>query len=389
VTDLAKLYVVTRDKQIRESHPRCLADDVGEKWLQSLLAMQPAILGQALMDLTGESVELVLLGTEVQVSDAGLVDLLFWDGERPVIVEAKLFGNPGARRQVLAQTLDYSTALMEFTSDDVEDLVSEAFTEEAARQFSDPELRQRLEDALSEGNLLLVIVGDRVNEKAVRLAKAMFADELGSRLELAFVELQLFQRPNGGEYDVVSRPVWSLLVEARKVLRFRVVDSAERELRTVRAFEDAPDEEPAGRVSLLVDELAEVREDEARTWVRALWQEGGRRFGWSEGKGARTRPVTRRFKFIPFRLKGEKSRLEIQRKGMQRAPLEVWDFFVNKLREVAGEELEPIGQRGSFIIRLPPRAGQALVGRICDAVVETENYWQELNTIPGGSPPGE
>jgi len=73
----------------------------------------------------GEEPQLYCIGREVSVGEAGTADLLFLDTEaRLSVVEVKLARNAQSRRDVLAQAFDYTSALADYTLDELDGLLA-------------------------------------------------------------------------------------------------------------------------------------------------------------------------------------------------------------------------------------------------------------------------
>ncbi|MEK9135815.1 MAG: hypothetical protein AAB393_01725, partial [Bacteroidota bacterium] len=104
---------------------------VTEEALEMVLASHPDLLRQQ-----GESA-LAFVDRQVELGEAGTLDLLFVNADGlPVAVEVKLQRNAQARREVVAQAIDYLSALTARTVDELDDLV-DGKLEDALRSFSD------------------------------------------------------------------------------------------------------------------------------------------------------------------------------------------------------------------------------------------------------------
>ena len=104
---------------------------VTEEALEMVLSSHPDLLRQQ-----GESA-LAFVDRQVELGEAGTLDLLFVNADGlPVAVEVKLQRNAQARREVVAQAIDYLSALTARTVDELDDLV-DGKLEDALRSFSD------------------------------------------------------------------------------------------------------------------------------------------------------------------------------------------------------------------------------------------------------------
>lgn len=160
---------------------------------------------------------------------------------RPVLIECKLWRNPQARREVIAQLLEYASLFRRLSFSDLTatlksrfgmtgqnplyDLVSrlpDAATEE---EFTD-----RVASSLARGDIELIIAGDGIREDTAAIAEHLL--DRGARLTL--LELQVWKDSNGQHLLVPHIPFRT------EILRQRVlVDGQDRPLVT----EDVSEEE--------------------------------------------------------------------------------------------------------------------------------------------------
>jgi len=171
-----------------------------EKFIQELAFNHPSCLPVSEIDRAYE--QLVPICMELN-TPAGPLDALYVTPTgRLVILEAKLWRNPEARRKVVAQILDYAK---EFSRWDYEDLQREtsrrlgrkgnALFELVAEQYPDTSEAQfvdEVQQSLEQGRFLLLILGDGIREGAAAIAD--FIGSVGS-LEFTFglVELALYK----------------------------------------------------------------------------------------------------------------------------------------------------------------------------------------------------
>lgn len=179
--------------------------DHDEEFIQNVVFAHPASLPIAEIDRAYE--DLVPVCKELP-TDTGYVDALYVTRTgRLVLLEAKLWRNPEARRKVVAQILDYAQALSTWAYEDLQrqvsralgrsgnilyELVSSAYPETDEAQFVD-----QVQQSLRRGRFLLLIVGDGIREGAGAIAN--FLETVGS-LEFTFglVEIALFRHPDVG-----------------------------------------------------------------------------------------------------------------------------------------------------------------------------------------------
>ena len=144
-------------------------------------------------------------------TQAGSADALYLTpAGRIVLAEFKLWRNPGARREVVGQILDYARVLASWSYDDLDrkvrnrtkrspfDLVSEAHGEVEEHIFIDNVARR-----LKRGEFLLLIIGDGIRED-VRDIVAYVQEHSGLRFNLALIEAAVFRR--GDSNDLIIQP---------------------------------------------------------------------------------------------------------------------------------------------------------------------------------------
>jgi hypothetical protein len=126
----------------------------------------------------------------------GKVDvLLISESGRIGVVETKLAYNPERRRNVLAQILDYSVHLTEMSPKLLPDLPKDENGDSIVEYY---EMTQHLAD----GDFLLIVAGDELDERAVRLSETLLGDHQINPWDLALIDLALYQaddsntRPN-------------------------------------------------------------------------------------------------------------------------------------------------------------------------------------------------
>ena len=144
---------------------------------------------------------------------AGSADALYLTPTGKIILaEFKLWKNPGARREVIGQILDYAGVLASWTYDDLErevrqrtdrspfDIVSEARSDIPEQVFVD-----RVARNLKRGEFLLLIIGDGIREGVAEITSYV-QEYSGLRFSLALIEAALFRRGDGGDGDVIIQP---------------------------------------------------------------------------------------------------------------------------------------------------------------------------------------
>lgn len=150
--------------------------DVKEKneaWLRDILFEYPEIIPTD--DINSAFGPLIPLCKELR-TDAGPIDAVFINSRgRLTFVECKLWKNPQARREVVAQTLDYVSALTGWEYADLQRQVAAALGRqgnipfELAQKQADGKLREQdfgdaVSRSLREGRFLVLIAGDGIRE---------------------------------------------------------------------------------------------------------------------------------------------------------------------------------------------------------------------------------
>jgi hypothetical protein len=199
-----------------QTYQECLLQEVIDRW--------PNIL--PIRDFYTNAEGLCSLGREVSVpvSDTteGVIDnLLVTDDGHLVIVETKLWRNPEAVRDVIAQTLQYSMGVSQLSLDEFERrlrhgdpkgqrLGADETVFQRVRNLaacgSLPALADDFEDAFDrlrrDGDFLLLIVADGIRSSVERLVEWMNKVCGSAPYKLGLVELGLYELPGAGRIIV-------------------------------------------------------------------------------------------------------------------------------------------------------------------------------------------
>ena len=207
---------------------------IREGFLQEILDGNPDILPVSFFD---ESFgPIVSLGREIM----GMDNLFISPNGRLTVVETKLWRNPQATRQVLAQILDYASRLATLDYEEFEQrcksarqcpvddahalysLVSHAFPLEVANEA---EFIDRLQKNLRNGRFLLLVVGDGIREGLETILDALHHQ---SRLHFTFglVELKIYNHPDAKQLLVLPQVVAHSTEIERAVVTVRGAGSA-------------------------------------------------------------------------------------------------------------------------------------------------------------------
>jgi len=229
-----------------------------EAFVEDLLFQNPSVL--PIRELDSVYSDPVPICTQLPTK-VGPLDVLYVTKEgRLVIVEAKLWRNPEARRKVVAQIIDYAAELGRWSFTDLDREVSRRLGGAGVSLFSlvkarHPEIQEAefvdsVSRSLREGRFLLLICGDGIREELTAIAE--FLDR-GTTLDMTFglVELAIYSTGDDRRL-VLPRVLAKTLTIRRQVFR---VEGAVVEVR---------DE---------VDEVAEPRPTAAQSTFVQFWTE--------------------------------------------------------------------------------------------------------------------
>jgi hypothetical protein len=180
-----------------------------EVWLQDLVYRHPRALPIA--EIHDSFSGAVPVCREMQ-TPAGPIDVVYVTPTgRPVIVEAKLWRNPEARRKVIAQVLDYAKELSRWSYDTFDAAVRQARRKEDGANpkglsevlgyepisSESQVLHERVSQSLSRGDLLLLIVGDGIRE-GVGGITVFLEGHASLHFTFGLVEMAIFRLADGG-----------------------------------------------------------------------------------------------------------------------------------------------------------------------------------------------
>jgi hypothetical protein len=199
-----------------------------ESWLQELIRVHPDILPAA--EIEPVFSPLAPIGREV-MTDSGPIDNLFVSHRGYlVLVETKLWRNPEARREVVAQAIDYGSSLAKWDYErlnssvraytrryeggeaDLSDWVEKCLGPvEGGRDFFEESVTKNLK----LGRFLTLVVGDRIRRQVIEMVG--YVNKFpGLAMDVALVELQCFR--------LGEKERWPLLAVPRVVARTEVVE---------------------------------------------------------------------------------------------------------------------------------------------------------------------
>ncbi len=240
-----------------------------ERWLQEILFDHPALMPMDLIDPGAGS--FIPVCRELALPTEGrpvFLDIFgFTAAGRPVLVECKLWRNPQARREVIAQILEYASLLQRWSYADLTARVAARLSRSGNVLFDIAKAaQQELDEArfvdnvsvcLSRGDFELVIAGDGIRSD-LHGVTGFLGMGAGLLSRVALVEFQVWSDASGTK---VVLPSVSLRTEV--VTRTVLVGEGGRPLTVVDAGEAAADVE-----AVVQPEIAGKR-----AAIRAFWED--------------------------------------------------------------------------------------------------------------------
>lgn len=186
------------------------AGEYTEAWLQQLAFDHPEVLPIA--DIEPGFGELCPIACEVPCGHGYIDNLYITPTGDLVLVEAKLWRNPQARREVVAQALDYVAALMGMGYEAFETAcrkgqgMAAASLHALVAERGDALDEQAFVDAVSRnlarGRMLVIALGDGIRSETEALAD-LLQSHAGAHFTFALVELAAWKNPANDELVVV------------------------------------------------------------------------------------------------------------------------------------------------------------------------------------------
>lgn len=215
-----------------------------EAWLQELLRTQPDILPVA--EIEPIFFPMMPIGREVATGTGAIDNLFISHRGYLILVETKLWRNPEAKREVVAQVIDYGSVLSKWNLDRLNDATKEYTKKYAGAEFSLIDWVEKqmgpveggkdfFEDTVAKnlrlGRILALIVGDRIRQSLVEMLSYVVNKYPGLAMDVALVELQAYRIEKGRN--------WPLLVVPRIISRTEII---ERSIVQVTVIEGKPPE---------------------------------------------------------------------------------------------------------------------------------------------------
>lgn len=196
-----------------------------ENWLQALLHERPDILPIGHIEPGFGSP--VSVAREVQCGHGKVDNLYITPTGEIILVEAKLWSNPQARREVVAQALDYVAALMRLGYEEFETIIANAggglkslykHVEDRPDALSESEFVDAVSNNLALGRILVLVVGDGIRREAEALG-ALLQSHAGAHFTFALVELATWRMPQTGDILVLPDILAQTVMIERGVVR--------------------------------------------------------------------------------------------------------------------------------------------------------------------------
>ena len=179
-----------------------------EGWLQRLIFNFPQSL--PVRDIDPGFDPLVSVCIELPVSSGFLDNLFVTESGDIVVIECKLWRNPQARREVVAQIIDYAHSMASWSYEDLERAIRQAKSSDGQKisrslfdyvAESTALTENQFIDAVSRnlrlGRMLLLIVGDGIREGTETLTEYLQL-HAGFHFTLALVEMPVYRLPVEG-----------------------------------------------------------------------------------------------------------------------------------------------------------------------------------------------
>jgi len=264
-----------------------------EQYLQELLEAHPELL--PVVEVREDAGNLVCVGREVGVSSGAIDNLYLSSGGYPVIVETKLWRNPEARREVLAQILEYirDICTKDYTWFEMQWQAHVKGTERAGQtllgrlievsgaEIDEVFIVERVNRALSCGDIIGMVVGDGIETRLQTLVDDLCKKSPHLRYALTLVEMACYEHASLGPTQlVVPRIIQSIEPVERAYIRIDVAAALQDQLQIQPQVEESPTTRSNLRVTLSEDDfLRSVEEtsgrrcrDEMQTFYRDLVQ---------------------------------------------------------------------------------------------------------------------
>ena len=213
--------LTSKSKVITHKHERVSAKTLGlpESWFRDAIFLDPELVIAPCRagGMVQESEKWMSLDWEYPIPGTGRVDVMLISSfGRIGLVETKLSSNPEQRREVVAQLLEYSLTLQSLDPSEFEGILPLGVNGLTKEDF---------DDKLVAGEFLLIVAGDDLDPRAVRLAEGLLGRHLTSGWDLAMVDLNLFRSVSNSESVLIVPALrGAVIADMRQVVRVVVED---------------------------------------------------------------------------------------------------------------------------------------------------------------------
>lgn len=252
-----------------------------EGFLQELLAKHPELL--PVSEMVDDVGSLLCIGREVSVPAGSIDNLYLSTAGYPVIVETKLWRNSEARREVLSQTLDYVKDVVkkdfrwfadQWELSNGKFAAKKANMLEALNEISEDEIDEafitdRVNRALSRGEVIALIVGDGIESRLQELIDHLCKDSPHLHYFVGLVEMSCYQFEQGKEgLIVVPRIIQEIQPVERAYVRIDFADGLERQISVKPLVPAKASPANSGRVSQTEDDFLKKVESSVGEEIR-------------------------------------------------------------------------------------------------------------------------
>ncbi len=190
-----------------------------EKFVQDLVHDHPDVLPMS--EIEPAYMPLVSICRELPTA-AGFLDNLWLTPAGGIVLgECKLVRNPQARREVLAQALDYARAITGWHYEDLEGAVRKALKDASVSlwdfvsdtsDLSEPQFADAIERRLRTSRFMVLVIGDGIHEGVEALSDYLQL-HAGLHAGIALVDLSIWRGVAGGLVVVPRVPMRTVVVE--------------------------------------------------------------------------------------------------------------------------------------------------------------------------------
>ena len=197
-----------------------------ESWLQNLLFRYPSIL--PVEELESAFFPLYPVCRELRTPAGFLDNLYVSENGSLTLVECKLWRNPEARREVIAQVLDYAKEFAQWSYEDLTNFIQKATGKKGNVLFDTvADIVEETDESifvdsvtrnLKRGRFLVLIVGDGIREGVQNISNFL-QRHAGLDFTFGLVELGIYKIPREKRYIVQPRVLAKTYTVERAVIR--------------------------------------------------------------------------------------------------------------------------------------------------------------------------